>query len=170
MNIRRYLLPAKYELQSGVRKLQCYLYFMCSLVVRPCHLSKQSGKKTAWERWKLFNDVTEAFLTLNKGLEDIDKETRCLLWWSMNLLYDKTSPQTSINLLRKELFTRGRRIEKIPPTLGNYSSMTKEQRIREVNVGVKWQKNKCCFHLQICGDDARKTLTKTMCLCGRFIQ
>lgn len=59
-----------------------------------------------------------SFLTLSKGLEDIDKETRGLLWWSMNLLCDKTSPQTSINLLRKELFTRGRRIEKIPPTSG----------------------------------------------------
>ena len=79
---------------------------------------KAIGKKTAWERWKSFNDVTEAFLTLSGGPEDIDEETRGLLERFAILLYDKTSPQTSINLLRKELFTRGRSIEKIPPTSG----------------------------------------------------
>ena len=62
----------------------------------------------------LFNEITEAFLTLSRRLEDIDEETRCPLERFVNLLCDKTSPQASIC---KELFTRRRSIEKIPPTL-----------------------------------------------------
>ena len=52
------------------------------------------------------------------GPEDIDKETICLLERFVILLYDKTSPQTNINMLHKELFTHGRSIEKIPLTSG----------------------------------------------------
>lgn len=34
MNVRGYLMPAKYKLRLGARKLQCYLCFLHSLVVR----------------------------------------------------------------------------------------------------------------------------------------
>ena len=98
---------------------------------------KTTGKKTTCERWKSFNDVTKAFLTLSGGREDIDEETRGLLERFTILLYDKTSPQTSINLLRKELFTRGRSIEKISPTSEELLSSTEEQRIREAIVEAK---------------------------------
>ena len=79
---------------------------------------KTIGKKTACERWQSFDDVTEAFLAMSRGPEDIDETTRELLERFVVLMYDKTSPLTSVNLLRKELFTRGRSIEKIPPTSG----------------------------------------------------
>ena len=74
------------------------------------------GKKTAWERWNTFEEVTEAFDSLSKGPDDIDSHTQYLLERFVILLYDKTSGCTSINDLRQELFTRGRSIDKIPPT------------------------------------------------------
>ena len=79
---------------------------------------KSIGKKTAWQRWNTFDDVTEAFHDLCSGPEDVSEDTAKLLERFVILLYDKTSMCTSINQLRKELFTKGRSIEKIPPTSG----------------------------------------------------
>ena len=117
VNIRRYFCPWN---TNWNREWESYTVTFISCVhwLWDDVIFQNNPEKNSIGKMELFNNVTEAFLTLSKGLEDIDKETRCLLWWFMNLLYDKTSPQTSINLLRKELFTRGRPIEKIPPTLG----------------------------------------------------
>ena len=79
---------------------------------------KNIGKKTAWERWRSFDDVTDAYIHLSESPDDLNKETEAVLERFAILLYDKTSPLTGINLLRNELFTRGRSIEKIPPTSG----------------------------------------------------
>ena len=74
------------------------------------------GKKTAWKRWKDFDSVTEAFTCLSNGPPSINPQTETLLERFTVLLYDRISPCTSVNELRKELFTRGRPIECIPPT------------------------------------------------------
>ena len=79
---------------------------------------KSVGKKTAWERWTTYQDVTKAFHDLRTGPDMIDYETLNLLERFVVLLYDKTSGCKSVNELRKELFTRGRSIDKIPPTTG----------------------------------------------------
>ena len=49
---------------------------------------------------------------------DITSETQRLLGRFVILLYDQTSSCTSVNQLRKELFTCGRYIDKIPSTSG----------------------------------------------------
>ena len=77
---------------------------------------KSIGKKTAWQRWKVFDDVTKAFIDLSNGPLEMDSETQGLLERFVILLYDQTSSCISVNELRKELFTRGRSIDKIPPT------------------------------------------------------
>ena len=79
---------------------------------------KSIGKKTAWERWNAFDEVTDAFADLSTGPDDIDSDTEQLLERFVILMYDKTSAATSINQLRKDLFTKGRSIDKIPPTAG----------------------------------------------------
>ena len=79
---------------------------------------KSIGKKTAWERWGTYQNVTKAFLDLSTGPEIVDSETLNLLERFVVLLYDKTSGCKSVNELREELFTRGRSIDKIPPTAG----------------------------------------------------
>ena len=62
---------------------------------------KSIGKKTAWERWNAFPDVTDAFADLSTGPEDIDSETQQLLERFGILMYDRTSAATSVNQLRK---------------------------------------------------------------------
>ena len=79
---------------------------------------KSIGKKTAWQRWNAFADVTEAFTDISTSPDSIDPQTMKVLERFVVLLYDRTSPCVSVNELRKELFTKGRSIEHIPPTSG----------------------------------------------------
>ena len=76
------------------------------------------GKKTAWEVWKVYADVTPAFctltarptlLTIDTWLERVER--------FVVLLYDRTSSQMSVNDARMQLFTqKGRTIDGLPPT------------------------------------------------------
>ena len=70
------------------------------------------GKKSAWETWKVFDEVTTAFLALYSGVPSLRELERIVF-----LLYDHTSPLTNIDEARLDLFTRkGRSMEAIPPT------------------------------------------------------
>ena len=76
------------------------------------------GKKTSWETWKVFSEVTAAFgvLSLVPTEEDIQAVMPVLERFVV-LMYDKASSSTGIDEARKELFTRkGRSIDLIPPT------------------------------------------------------
>ena len=76
------------------------------------------GKKTAWETWCNFNDITEVFKQLgeNPTLVALQNATP-LLERFVVLMYDRTSSCTRVNEARKDLFTRkGRSLELIPPT------------------------------------------------------
>ena len=73
------------------------------------------GKKTAWDTWKAYKDVTRAFcaLAVCPSPETIELWLKPLERFVV-LLYDRTSIQGSIN---EALFTRkGRAIDAIPPT------------------------------------------------------
>lgn len=70
------------------------------------------GKKTAWDTWKAFGDVTPTFLTLSTGPAQIADEDVALLELFTILLYDRTSNVLNIDEARLELFTkRGRAME-----------------------------------------------------------
>ena len=51
----------------------------------------------------------------------------------------------------------------------NYCSITVEQRTSQVSFRTNWQKNTCCFRLQIWGNGTRKATAKTMAFCGCLI-
>ena len=80
---------------------------------------KGKGKISAWQAWKSYDDVTSAFLYIMKhpfNLVDIDSEQFKELERLTVVLYDKTSPLHSVNEVRKDLFTKDRSLENIPPT------------------------------------------------------
>ena len=76
------------------------------------------GKRTVWEIWKIFNEVTPAFCTLastpdpssvNDQLEVLER--------FVVLLYDRTSTEVKVNEARKHLFSqKGRPMDGLPPT------------------------------------------------------
>ncbi|XP_078351843.1 uncharacterized protein LOC144636497 [Oculina patagonica] len=78
------------------------------------------GKKSAWEAWNAYPEVTEAFLYVNDNpfnpLE-IDFPLFKVLQRLLVVLYDRTSLATDVNTARRELFTKkNRALENIPPT------------------------------------------------------
>ena len=78
------------------------------------------GKKSAWEAWKSFPEVTGAFLYVASH-PHIPITTHCehfkLLERFCVILYDKTSSLQSVDEARKELFCqKNRTMELIPPT------------------------------------------------------
>ena len=78
------------------------------------------GKKSAWRAWQAYDEVTETFVSLAKRpfqLLDVDSQQFQKLERLTVILYDKSSPVSSINQARKELFCRtNRQMEKLPPT------------------------------------------------------
>ena len=78
------------------------------------------GKKSSWESWKLYPEVTEAFLFAYNNpfqLLQFQSPQMRLLERYICVLYDKTTPLCSVNELRKELFCkRAKAMENIPPT------------------------------------------------------
>jgi hypothetical protein len=76
------------------------------------------GKKSAWETWKNYTDITTSFLVLGSSpsLESVVNQMPTIERFVV-LLYDKTCPATNVNEARKHLFTqKGRSIETIPPS------------------------------------------------------
>ena len=74
------------------------------------------GKKTAWDTWNAYEDVTEAFEELAISTEKISEQSEYILERFTILMYERTSGLDGINGARKELFTKkDRALENIPP-------------------------------------------------------
>ena len=75
------------------------------------------GKKTAWETWKSFPEVNDAFKELQCMPRETSNESMELLERFVVLMYDRTSEATEVNYARRLLFTqKSRTLENIPPT------------------------------------------------------
>ena len=74
------------------------------------------GKKTAWEVWECFPEVTNAFREIGQT-HLITEDSQLLIERFVILMYDRTSELIDINATRKDLFTRkSRALDYIPPT------------------------------------------------------
>lgn len=75
------------------------------------------GKKTAWNTWMVYDDVTSAFIELSQQPANISDDTLMKLERYVVLLYHRTSAKMSVNEARKELFAqKSRALNAIPPT------------------------------------------------------
>ena len=75
------------------------------------------AKKTAFDRWSVYPDVTSAFLSISSLPQELkDEDVKKFERYTI-LLYDRTSSRSNINEIRKDLYTKKLRdIEHIPPT------------------------------------------------------
>ncbi len=79
-------------------------------------------KKTAWDTWKAFDDVTPAFCALDATPDSVENSVKSLERFVV-LLNDHTSSQDSVKQAHKQLFTlKGRGIDGPPPTHTHTSS------------------------------------------------
>lgn len=75
------------------------------------------GKKTAWDVWKVFPELTPVLKELMELPEDISRGCKETIERFTVLLYDRTSRLTTVNEARQELFSKkARTLENIPPT------------------------------------------------------
>ena len=75
------------------------------------------GKKTAWETWKTYEDVTSTFLVLSKVPSQISDDGFAVLERFTISLYDCTSTLVNIDQAWQEMFARkGCARDAIPPT------------------------------------------------------
>ena len=78
------------------------------------------GKKTDWEAWKSYPEVTEAFVYMAThaytALTEDSQHFQLIEHFTV-VLYDKTSDLQSVNEARRELFCqKNKTMENIPPT------------------------------------------------------
>ena len=75
-------------------------------------------EKTAWETWKVFPEVSDAFLDMTNILGgEISDACIIQLERLVVLMYDRTSECLEVNEARKQLFIqKSRTLETIPPT------------------------------------------------------
>ncbi len=74
------------------------------------------GKRTAWDTWNVYDEVTPAFCALAATPDSIEDWVQPLERFVV-LLYDRTSGLGSINQARKQLFTqKSRTFDNLPPT------------------------------------------------------
>ena len=75
------------------------------------------GKKTAFDIWKSFNEVTPVFSTLLMDPSKLNDDYMFVLEAFVVLLYDRSYTETTVNLVMKHIFTtKGRSMGKLPPT------------------------------------------------------
>ena len=71
------------------------------------------GKKSAWQTWIHYDDLTTAFLACSSMSEESQERIERFVV----LLCDRTSTNSLVNEARKQLFAqKGRPLEAIPPT------------------------------------------------------
>ena len=82
-------------------------------------VSLEKGKKTAWEAWKSYPDVTTAFATIALDLFlDFNRQSQIfgLRQRFTVVLYSKGSTLEHVDELRKELFCRDNKLMENLPT------------------------------------------------------
>ncbi len=78
----------------------------------------RKGKKTAWDVWQVYPEVTAAFTEMSSSVMGLSDETMKIFEHFLIILYERTSEFSELTEARKHLFTKkGRhRTESLPPT------------------------------------------------------
>lgn len=75
------------------------------------------GKKTAWDTWVVFPELTPVLRSLKSSPANIADDSMDVIERFVVLLYDRTSSLTKVNEARQELFSKkSRNLDNIPPT------------------------------------------------------
>ena len=73
-------------------------------------------KKTAWNTWNAFPELTDALLKSTCAPSDILEDVMHTIERFVILLYDRTSTCTDIDKARRKLFAKKNSVRQIPPT------------------------------------------------------
>ena len=114
---QRYLKAHEISLQFGLEKSRALPMFHAITGCDNVSFFAGRGKKTAWDVWKAFSSVTEAFVELMATPTSIQDRNFALIERFVMLMFDRTSGLHEVNEARQEMFCQhSRRLEGIPPT------------------------------------------------------
>lgn len=114
----RYLSVHDISCTMGQVKCQSLLTFHSFTGSDQTSLFAHKGKKTAWEAWDIFEEITPVFHSLSSA-PSLSAVTDAIpiVERYVAIMYDPTSACTKVNEARKDLLARkGREIDAIPPT------------------------------------------------------
>ena len=118
-NYRFYSINAIYS-SLGKQKSQALPVFHALTGCDTTSSFKGKGKKLAWQAWQAHEEATETLQHLaSQPFQHLDPESDHFkkIERLIVVLYDRTSPLTSVNETREDLFCRkSRSVERIPPT------------------------------------------------------
>ena len=107
------------------------------------------GKKTAWEMWKVFSDVADAFLKMT-NMTEISKTCMSQSERFVVLMYDRTSECLQVNEARKKLFTqKSRTLENVPPSPSDWGWLEEEEGCQPIWTTLA-KAAKSCYELSCC--------------------
>ena len=121
----RYIASHAIASTLGYEKCQCLPLFHSFTGCDTTSYFVGKGKKTCWQIWDKYPDISNIFLKIMLGgeLESNDIE---IIERYVVLIYDKTNNSYSVNQCRFELFSvSNRNIENIPPTAAALLQHTK---------------------------------------------
>ena len=101
------------------------------------------GKKSAWQTWEVFPDVTDVFARLSKRPNSIEDTDIDLIEAFVCIMYDRSTATFAVNEARFELFARKQRpYDAIPPTRGALLEHTKRAAFQGGHV---WAQTDVCI-------------------------
>ena len=116
---KNFCLIAIHEIVSSLTPKTCSSLLACHAFTGCNTASSFGGKeKTAWKTWKIFPEVSDAFLEMTNILGGEMSDT-CMIQLEcfVVLMYDITSECLEVNEAKKQLFTqKSRTLETIPST------------------------------------------------------
>ncbi len=113
----RYIAAHEVAENLGPDKSSALLFFHAFTGCDQVSMFHGIGKKTAWDTWLEYPEITATFKELATPTHSIQKEQLQKLERYVVLMYSKSSPLNSVNDARLQLFSRSsRQIENIPPT------------------------------------------------------
>ena len=113
----RYIPAHLIATQLGERRSRALPFFHAMTGCDTVSFFAGKGKKTAWEVWRAFPEITDIFCSLSAGPETVLEDWMNKLQRFVVLLHDKTSTVWFVNQARQTLFAQqSRSLESIPPT------------------------------------------------------
>ena len=126
----------------GLEKARGLPYFHAFTGCDVVSAFRGKAKKSAWQTWNVFDDVTETFANLSQHpalIRDLDMEK---LERFVVLMYDRSSAATGVDEARLDLFARKQRAyNSIPPT---QAALREHSKRAAYQAGIIWGQATVC--------------------------
>ena len=125
----------------GPARASGIMYFHAFIGCDVVSAFRGKGKKSAWQNWDVFDEVTETFSNLNQFPTEVTDTDLKALERFVVLMYDRSSSATGVDEARLHMFARKQRpYDSIPPT---HAATREHAKRASYQAGVIWGQATC---------------------------